>query len=277
MEIKPRYDGPPIVTVAEEGDCSAAFVRQRERLADTLESLSGEEWASPTRCERWTVQDVVSHLVTVNQFWAYSITSGLAGEPTRLLAGFDPKATPAALVEAAGSVAPAETRAKLVESSEALCALVGGLDAEGWSTLAEAPAGLIPIRMLARHALWDCWVHERDIVLPLGRPAVVESDEVMASLECVAGLGPAFVLSLGGATPATLVLETTEPDGRVVVEVAEDGITIGDRAVEEPTLVLRGRAVDLVEGLSARAPLRGTVPDEHRWLVASLAEVFEAT
>ncbi len=41
--------------------------------------------------------------------------------------------------------------------------------------------------------------------------------------------------------------------------------------------MVRGRAVDLIEGLSARAPLPGTVPDEHRWLVASLAEVFEAT
>ena len=276
MQIDPRYDGPAIVTVEGDGNCAAAFVRQRQRLAATLESLSDDEWAAPSRCEDWTVQDVATHLVTVNGFWRYSIASGLAGKPTRLLVDFDPKATPAALVESAGMVAPAETLAQLVESSEALCELVAGLDDAGWATVAEAPAGLIPVRLLALHALWDCWVHERDIVLPLERPPVEEPDEVLASLRCVAGLGPAFVLALGRATPATLVLETTEPEGRVVVEVGER-VAIHDRPVEDATVTVRGRAVDMVEGLSARTPLAADVPDEHRWLVSSLAEVFEST
>ena len=48
-----------------------------------------------------------------------------------------------------------------------MCGIFGvdGLDDAGWATVAEAPAGLIPVRLLALHALWDCWVHERDIVL----------------------------------------------------------------------------------------------------------------
>jgi hypothetical protein len=124
--------------------------------------------------------------------------------------------------------------------------------------------------------LWDCWVHERDIVLPLERPPVEEPDEVLASLRCVAGLGPAFVLALGRATPATLVLETTEPEGRVVVEVGER-VAVHDGPVEDATVTVRGRAVDLVEGLSARTPLTADVPEEHRWLVSSLADVFEST
>ena len=275
MEIDPRYEGPPIVTVEGDGNCAVALLRQRQRLAATLESLSDDEWAAPSRCEDWTVQDVATHLVSVNGFWHYSILSGLAGEPTRLLVGFDPKATPAALVEAAGAQTPAETLAQLIASSEALCEVVEGLDEAGWDTVAETPVGLIPVRLLALHALWDCWVHERDIALPLGRPAVEEPDEVMGGLQYVAGLGPAFVVAAGRATPATLVLETTEPDGRVVVEVGER-ITIHDRPVADPSLVVQGRAVDLVEQLSARAPLAAAVPDEHRWLVASLAAVFES-
>jgi hypothetical protein len=97
----------------------------------------------------------------------------------------------------------------------------------------------------------------------------------MGGLQYVAGLGPAFVLASGRATPAILVLETTEPDGRVVVEAGER-ITIHDRPVADPSLVVQGRAVDLVEQLSARAPLAAAVPDQHRWLVASLAAVFES-
>jgi hypothetical protein len=72
------------------------------------------------------------------------------------------------------------------------------------------------------------------------------------------------------------VLETTEPVGRVVVEVGER-VAIHDRPVVDATVTVRGRAVDMVEGLSARTPLAADVPDEHRWLVSSLAEVFEST
>jgi hypothetical protein len=97
----------------------------------------------------------------------------------------------------------------------------------------------------------------------------------MASLRCVAGLGPAFVLALGRGTPATLVLEATDPEGRVVVELGER-VAIHDRPVQDVTVTLSGRAVDLVEALSARAPLPAGVPDEHRWLVTALAEVFES-
>ena len=93
MQIDPRYDGPAIVTVGGR-ELAAAFVRQRQRLAATLESLSDDEWAAPSRCADWTVQDVATHLVTVNGFWRYSIASGLAGKPTRLLVDFDPRPRP---------------------------------------------------------------------------------------------------------------------------------------------------------------------------------------
>lgn len=58
--------------------------------------------------------------------------------------------------------------------------LVGALDLlddAGWSTVAESPVGHVPIRFVCSHALWDSWVHERDIMLPLGLPLVVEPDE----------------------------------------------------------------------------------------------------
>lgn len=274
MQIMPRYDGPPIITVAGGNEVGEAFVRQRRRLHATLAELSDDAWRVQSRCDGWTVQDVAAHLAGVNRFWHGSITAGLAGTPTRLLAGFDPKATPAAMVDAVRSAAPAETLAEVVESGEALCDAVEALDDERWSTIAEAPAGHLPIRVLVHHALWDCWVHERDVVLPLGLAVSEDADEVMACLRFVAALGPAFALAAGTATAATLVLETTEPEACVVVEVS-DHVAVHDRPAADGTVVLRGAAVDLVEALSARAPLRHAVPADHRWLVATLAEVFE--
>jgi uncharacterized protein (TIGR03083 family) len=289
MQVAPRYEGPAIVRFVGDGTdgpgLGAAFVRQRERLVDSLGELDDDAWRAPSRCEGWTVQDVAAHLEGVNRFWQWSITNGLAGTPTRLLDGFDPKATPAAMVAVALAEGPppAATLGALAESSEALCAQVAALDGDQWTMLAEAPAGHIPILAVVHHALWDCWVHERDIGLPLGRPVAEEPDEVLACLRFSAALGPAFALQSGISTPATLVLETTDPSARIVIEVGGKEVVVRDgpeaagaAGSPEGTLVLRDRAVDLVEAVSARAPLAQPVADEHRWLVASLAVAFES-
>ena len=114
------------------------------------------------------MQDVISHLVSTNHFWAVSIGAGRGGEPTRYLATFDPVASPAAMVDGVRSLPWATVLEQFVESNEALAESVAGLDADGWETLAEAPPGHVPMRAVALHALWDAWIHERDITLPLG-------------------------------------------------------------------------------------------------------------
>jgi uncharacterized protein (TIGR03083 family) len=286
MEITPRYDGPPIVALDGDGpDIREAFLRQRQRLQKVFQGLSDDEWRAPSRCDEWTLQDVAAHLVTVDGFWALSIAAGLAGTPTRLLEGFDPKATPAALVEAAGSPPPGETLAAVTAATDELCTLVAGLDDVQWAVLAEAPAGHIPIRLLLHHALWDCWIHERDVLLPLGRTADEEPDEVLACLRFVAALGPAFAVQTGTATPSTLVLEVDDLDRTVVVEVGDSDVHVRNghgqgaaAAADGPgSLVVRGRSVDLVESISARAPRASDGPAEQRWLIANLGEVFESS
>lgn len=275
MRVAPRYEGPTILTIAGDGDVGSLFVRQRRRLEATFASLSDVDWQAPSRCEDWSVQDVATHLVGVNGFFHSAIAAGLAGTPTRMLEGFDPKATPAAMVDAVPATAPTDTLAELVESDTTLCGLIDGLDDHQWSTIAEGPPGLVPIRLLVHHALWDSWTHERDVGLPLGLAVAEAPEEVLTCLRYVAGFGPAVALALGRAKPAVMVLETTDPDGRVVVEVT-DRVVVHDRPPAHATVVLRGSAVDLVEALSARGPLPASVPADHRWLVDTLAMVFEA-
>lgn len=275
MRLTPRYEGPTILTLAGEDDVGRLFVRQRRRLEAILASLSDDDWRAPTRCENWSVQDVGTHLAGVNGFFHSAIAAGLAGTPTRVLEGFDPKATPAAMVDAVSAIAPADTLAELVQSDDALCELVAGLDDQQWSTIGEGPPGLVPIRLLVHHALWDSWTHERDVGLPLGLAVAEEPEEVLACLRYVAGFGPAVALALGKAKPAVMVLETTDPDGCVAVEVT-DRVVVHDQPPADAAVVLRGSAVNLVEALSARASLTGSVAADHRWLVDTLAMVFEA-
>ena len=68
--------------------------------------------------------------------------------------------------------------------------------------LAEAPPGHIAIGLVAIHALWDSWVHERDMLIPLGLDPVVDDAEMEACLVYAAALGPAFHASTGSTRSA---------------------------------------------------------------------------
>ena len=177
MRITPRYEGAAVINVdAVVRSPSAALVRQRARLAEALRGLSTGEWNTPSRCGGWTVQDVVGHLAGVNRFWSLSIQAGLRGEPTRLLASFDPVRVPAAMVQAARGASASATLDSFQATNAQLGTLVGSLTDADWDKLAEAPPGHLAIRAVALHALWDSWVHERDIVVPLLRQQAVESE-----------------------------------------------------------------------------------------------------
>jgi uncharacterized protein (TIGR03083 family) len=275
MLLKPRYDEPQFLRIdLPLADPAVPLLRQRHRLASLLADLDSGQWAVASRCEGWSVQDVIAHLVTTNQFWAFSITAALGGEPTRFLTTFDPVASPAELVEAVRSQSPAETLARFVETNGALADAVAGLDDDGWSMLGEAPPGHVPLRAVVLHALWDSWVHERDVLLPLGLAPVDEPDEIAGSLVYCAALSPAFAVAGGSTRPGSIVVETTDPDVRFVVEVGAAVVVRAGDAPDGP-LHLAGPAVELLEALSFRAPPACPVPDEQRWLLGGLAEVFD--
>jgi uncharacterized protein (TIGR03083 family) len=277
MKIAPRYDTEPIVTL--DGPPSAVrgpFLRQRQRFAKALAELSPEQWAVQSRCAGWRVQDVVAHLTTTDQFWNVSIQSGLAGVPTRILAEFDPRATPAALVDAVRGATPDETFAAYLEANQALRTTIESLDEQGWAALAEAPVGHVTVSAIAHHALWDSWVHERDVLEPLGIAQDEEPDEIVASLRYAAVLGPAFAVQSSTRHRGSLALDVTRPDLRVIVTV-DDDVSVTECDAPNGDLVLTGDAIEVLEALSVRAAWRQPLPAETAWLVTGLSEVFEST
>lgn len=275
MILTPRYEGPVILRIdGEVGDITAPLVRQRRRLGDLLGQLDEAQWAAASRCEGWTVRDVVSHLVTTDQFWFLSAQAALAGQPTRFLAAFDPVATPAALVDGARHTPPAEILASYREGVEALGATLSGLGDEQWELPAEAPPGHIALRAMAHHALWDAWIHERDIVLPLGLEPAEEPDELEACLRYAACLGPAFSASTGSVRTGALAVAGTDPTVDVVVRAGETVVV--DHA-EGPADAARlvGGTVELIEALSFRGPFPRDLPEDDRWLVSGLDVAFD--
>jgi uncharacterized protein (TIGR03083 family) len=276
MKLVPRYDGPPIISIEGRPDDQFEPVsRQRRRLQDLLAALGADDWATPSRCDGWTVQDVVAHLVGVNTFWEVSVSAGLAGTPTRMLRDFDPAATPQLMVAPMRTLTAAEVLDQFVASNDAFLGAITELDERQWSMLAETPPGHLPVRLLVHHALWDCWIHERDIALPLGSTPAIEADEVSSCLRYVAALGPALASSTGRPCTGTFAVATTGPEVRFELEVGQSAI-VRNTSTSPDAPCLHGDAVDVVEALSLRAPLPSSAPAEWHEVVAGLASAFAA-
>ena len=273
MKLSPRYDDPSLLTWDGPADDQAeVVVRQRRRMESFLAEFGEDEWAAPSRCEGWSNQDVIAHLVTVNGFWELSVRAGLAGDPTRILATFDPAATPPLLVEPFRALSGKEVLDQFMSSNDGFFDALGGLDTAGWNTLAEAPPGHIAIRLLAAHALWDAWIHERDILVPLGRAQEREPHEVASCLRYAAVIGP--VLTLGeNSLRGELAVDATDPAVAFTISVG-DNVELREGTADTPAL--RGDALDLVEALSVRRPLPADAPAEWRTLFETgLATVFD--
>ena len=263
------FDGPV-------DDIAAPTIRQRQRLLNTLGDLPTDAWQTPSRCAGWTVQDVAAHLAGVNQFWSFSIAMGVAGKPSKLLTAFDPASTPADMVAAMTDLSPKQVLAQLTDSTNALEAAIHALTTADWDRLAEAPPGHIPIRLVAHHALWDCWVHERDICLPLGLAVDEEPDELAACLRYSAAVGPSFALGNGRALTGVFGVAAHHPEVKFTL-TAGDTITV--KSVEthgDGVPCLTGSACDLIEMLSIRMPIPADTPNEWVDLLGILATTFTA-
>jgi uncharacterized protein (TIGR03083 family) len=276
VKLSPRYDGPPILEIdGPPGDQGVPVARQRRRMETLLAALTDDEWRSPSRCAGWSIQDVISHLVTVNGFWEASVRAGLAGTPTQMLANFDPAAHPPLMVEGMRALTPREVFDQFVASNDGFLGALAELDDSGWSMLAESPPGHVSIRVLAFHAIWDSWIHERDIALPLGQQPPEEPDELRSCLQYAAAIGPALTITDGHVSAGPLAVAAIDPEIRFRLEVGES-VFVSRAAAPADAPCLRGSAVDLIEALSVRVPLPADAPAEWHRLLRGLATVFDA-
>lgn len=272
MLLQPRYGSDPVITLdgSPEG-IAAPSIRQRERLLGVLETLSDEQWNTPSRCEGWTVRDCMVHLESTNGFWEMSIRAGLDGTPTEFLASFDPAASPAAMV-AASALSPREVIDKMRISAKSLNDLLVSLSAEDWEPLAEAPPGHISVSAVAHHALWDSWVHERDVLLPLGIDVAEEPDEIEPCLRYAVALALSFGLIADPTTDTTLSVDVTEPNVSFDAVVGNAvAITSGATSAHVAT----GSAVELIEAVSHRSPYSSDTPESIQRAFDGLGRIFD--
>lgn len=229
---------------AGPGPVIDAFATQRARLVLRCRQLDEDEWRTPSRCADWTVHEVIRHLVDPTG----RIAKNARGEPTGET-GFDPRTTPRRWLEETAGLTTAQTVDALVSTTESELAAFDDLMLAGDDRALPGPYGLIHWTTFALHILWDSWLHERDVTLPLGCAQDATADE--NTLVGLYGIMLAGVpLGTSGATATeTFVLDGA--GGGAFRLDAGDETRASTTAAPDPA-ALRGELAPVVDSLSGR-------------------------
>ena len=237
------------------GSVVEPWSRHRERFLDELTSLTDDQWQTESRCAGWSNRDVICHLLDVDSFWTLSLESGRAGTPTAYLGAFDPKGTPLDLVNAKSAMSTSEVFDQFEQNTATFRKTVDSFTPDDWSSMSESPLGHVTSRLTLAHALWDSWLHERDILEPLGLTPAPDAEELNVATWYTLFFGAAQGGLIGdespvgpGATePIEAQLQFDEAVDPVRVVIGTD-VSLG--AATDP--VPAGSAVGFIEGLTGR-------------------------
>ena len=148
-----------------------ALAEQQAELSALLAGLDEPGWQRPSRCEGWTVADVVLHLAQTNEM-ALASARGRLAEAMGELAG---DLAPASSIDDGADLMVAREQgqpAPVVHerwraSADALCQTLGSCDPHrrvAWV------AGELSARTLATTRLAETWIHTGDVAAAFGVP-----------------------------------------------------------------------------------------------------------
>jgi uncharacterized protein (TIGR03083 family) len=252
-----------------------ALRSQRRRFVEFLAALPSSDWTKPTRCSAWSIHDVTRHMIDSAEIHHTLLVAGRDQrfDPDR----FNPNKSPNRWLEDRPRQSPTESLAALGAAVDAEC------EAFATRRLSGGPERLIgPTRrpthwtVFAMHILWDAWIHERDVVVPLG--AKHRSTAAEVRLVCLYGLmiasAPAAVRNQSLRTVVSL---EGAPDMAYEVLAAPDEIVV--RTAFSDSVDLRGRFDAVLDSLAGRgiavdAALSGC--EAHVRYLAGLRRVLRA-
>jgi uncharacterized protein (TIGR03083 family) len=154
-----------------------ALAGHRRRFAAAVATLTDDELRAPSRCEGWTVADVLRHGV-----WVDATMRRIWSGDESLADGFDPRTTPDEAVQADRAVPDEDVRQRYLSSTETMIVDLESAGPERLGLPSLSPAGRVPWWLSAMHIGWDSTVHERDVLAPLNRAVEAAPDETMITL-----------------------------------------------------------------------------------------------
>ena len=178
--MKPLHDGEGTrgtaysraMSSAVDGDVLAALDAQHAELAGIIDPLDEAAWQRPSRCDGWSVADVVLHLVQTDELAMASLADRIDAEVASLASGDAPVAN----VDEGAELAVQRERGR--ERRRARRPLACERRA---SCVPPSPgtiphrrvtwvAGTLTVRTLAATRLSEAWIHTGDVAVAFGPP-----------------------------------------------------------------------------------------------------------
>jgi uncharacterized protein (TIGR03084 family) len=229
-------------------DVIDGLTQQQDQLAALLDGLGDDDWTRPSRCEGWTVADVVLHLAQTNEMAVASVHGAFGETVERLSAGLAPATSVDEAVDGMVALERGTPHTALRErwrasAVEQAAALAGA----GASRRVQWVAGDLTVRTLATTRLAETWIHGGDVAAAFGT-----APPVTGALRHVARLAWRMLPYAFGQAGRTL-------SGPVAFELrGPDGDTWSFTPDEEPATTIRGDGVDLCLVAARRVPPEGT-------------------
>ena len=236
-----------------------ALAAQQGELAELLAPLDDAGWQRPSRCEGWSVADVVLHLAQTNEMAVASAEGAFATGLETLAGGLDGSPSLGSVEDGAGLLVDQDRGASPREVHERWQASVGALDAAlracGPHDRLTWVAGELSARTLATTRLAETWIHTGDVAAGLG--VEVPPTDRLWHVARLAWRTLPYAFSGAGRSlsgPVAFLLES--PSGAGWDFVPDD----------EATTVIRGAGADLCLVAARRADaadvaLEGEGPD----------------
>lgn len=138
-----------------------------QRLILTWQSFDARQWQHRSRNAEWTVHQTVRHVADGME----RVEAAANGHSPRGEGAFDPRSTPAEWLASSENERPSATIDRFATASTSL--RTGVADRMGSGDMTHDPTvyGTAHWTVNVAHLLWDSWLHERDVLLPLGLPA----------------------------------------------------------------------------------------------------------
>ncbi len=132
--------------------------------------------------------------------------AGTDGHALDLTAGFDPRITPRGWPAASASQSPGASFSRFLATTDGLLALLRERLAQGLRFDARLPYGPMDWTILALHAFWDSWLHERDVLLARGREHPTDGDATVYAAAYGLFIAAAVAAMFGGQVQEKLTL-----------------------------------------------------------------------
>ncbi len=239
----------------------AVLEGHHERLITAWRGFTPEQWGHPSRNADWTVHQTVRHVA--DAMWAGN--SGAAPELERPMDGFDPRSTPDLWLEASAHETPEETIERFALGADQVRDRTRARLADADDRIEPTAYGEGHWTLNVLHVMWDSWVHERDVAVPLG-----QAPEVSPAEECLIGAYGLFmaavpsrrsddalstIIQLNGLEQRTFTVTCADALVSCTESPAAQPAAVGGFATATDALAGRGSSVE--EALPGAPPALG--------------------